>query len=286
MGHAMIAFGNYAERATLSEGVWIETLPLTNLLTREMGRIARSLTAEPSATKFRADLGGREAVRVFAALNHNIGLGGDYRLTGSNDAGLATPDYDSGWLPVWPAVYPFGTIEWGAPNFWERTLTRAEREGYPKHLIHLLPTTQRLRYWRLEISDAGNPDGFISAGRLFVADAWQPTNGVAFGSGIGWEDATTFQESLSGAEYADEKPPFRVVQLTTHFMGTDEALAAAFEIQRRAGTSKEVLYIADPDDTTHAIRRRFPGRLRTLSRIENPYPDLHQTSWEIREQIP
>lgn len=281
----LIGFDNLADGAVYWGGAWRGSLPLTNLADIQMSRLARSISTDLSSTWFATDVGVDEAVRVVAFLNHNIQFGGKYRLCGSNNQSFTTLGVDTGWVQVWPSVYSVDQVEWEGDNFWWGTYKTRDVKGYPWHLIVLLDATVRLRYWRFEFDDQGNPDGFVQGGRLFAGDAWQPPY-VEYGPSIGWEDPSGLITALSGAEYADGKPPCRVARILTHFMSEDEMFSQPFEIQRRSGTWKEVIYIHDKDDVLHALRRRFPARLRILGPDENPYPDAWQTQWEFKERLP
>lgn len=286
MGDPLIGYANWADLTIFSNGSWRPNLPLSNLGEPTLGRLARSTSASLNSTKFDANIGIGRLARIIALLNHNMRTGAQFRLRGDNDVNFSSPIVDTGWQQVWPVVYSSDQLEWEADNFWLGTYTQDEINGYPWHLIILLDSPILVPYWRLEIDDQANPDGYVQAGRLFIGDAWKPSVGIAFNASLGWEDPSTITASLSGSKFSDGKKPYRVARILTHFMETDEAYSKAFEIQRRSGTWKEVLYIHDEDDTLHSIRRRFPGRLRVLGPLENPYPDAHQATWEIEESLP
>ncbi len=286
MGNTMIAYGNYVDSSVLSGGSWQGTLPLENLKNRQLGRLARTTGDDTGSTLFVANLGSPKVVQVLGILNHNLSSSAQYRIRGSDDSSFTTVAYDTGWKQVWPSVYDLNSLEWESNNFWLGGYDTDEVAGYPWHLIELLTSTQNLQFWRFEFDDVNNPQGYVQIGRLFVGQAWQPASGIAFGCSIGWEDPTGIQVALSSAEYFDSKAPYRVAKITTHFMETDEAMGRAFEIIRQSGSWKEIIYVHDVDDTTHAVRRRFPGRIRTVDQIANPYPDAFETSWDIKELTP
>jgi hypothetical protein len=286
VGPTLICYNNWADKTLFSEGSWRSTLPLSNLQNSELGRVTRSVSSDPAATQFKMDIGINRPSRAISLLNHNFSFSSQYRLRGTNREDFSQISVDTGWRPVWPTVYPMEQRAWESDNFWFGTYTKDDVEGYPWHLIILLSATKWLRYWWVEIDDVSNVNGYVQLGRVFIGDAWQPQNGVAFGCELGWEDPTPITETLSGAEYPDARSPYRVAQLTTHFMDTDEAYGKAFEIKRKSGSYKEVLFIQDANDTLHQIRRRFIGRLRSLPPNQNPYPELHTTSWEIKEILP
>jgi hypothetical protein len=192
---------------------------------------------------------------------------------------------DSGWQDVWTVVYPSESLEWEDDNWWTGQYTSEEIEGYTTALIHLLESNIRARYWRVELDDTSNPDGYVEIGRLFIGSTWQPFKNMSYGASNAWETKTDVQEAIGGAEYFQRRTPFRIARFALNWMSENEGMANAFELQRRAGIDQEVLWIHDPDDTVHALRRRFLGRLRQLSAIEHPYPNTQSTGFEIKEVL-
>ena len=285
MANAIIAYGNQIDSATFSGGSWLTTLPLTNIRDRRLGKVARSSSAAEVHTTFDIDLTGTRLLRVIALVAHNFSTAATYRIRTSATADFAAAVSDSGWVDVWPVVYPFGTLPWGSPNFWTGKYSEDEIAGYTASLVYILSSTISARYIRVEISDTSNAAGYVQIGRVFAGDGWQPVRNIVYGASLAWESRTTVQESLSGAEYFDERRSFRVARFELPVMSQAEAMANAFEIQRSAGVNKEVLFVWDPDDTVHALRRQFLGRLRTLSAIENPGPDRWRSPFEIKELL-
>jgi len=199
---------------------------------------------------------------------------------------LQPATYDSDWMDVWPTVYPFGTLEWGDENWWSGKYTTEEAEGYIAELVHILPSDRYERWWRIEFDDQTNAAGFIEIGRLFIGPVWQPKLNMSYdGASIGWETTTEARQAISGAEYFSDGINYRVQRFTLGHMKQDEAFSQAFELQRRAGISGEILWIHDPTDTVHALRRRFLARLRQLSPIEYPYPLTNSTAFELKELL-
>jgi len=285
MANALLAHGNRIESATLSGGSWLPAMPLTNLQDRRLGYLARSSSPAAAHTKFDVDFGGTRLFRVIALVNHNLSSTATYRIRLGLDPTFATTAGDSGTRDVWPVLFPFGTVPWGSPSWWTGRISAEEASSYTGTLVFILPQSTNARYIRVEITDESNVDGYVQVGRMFAADAWQPTRNMVYGASIGWEPRTEVQAALSGAEYFNEKPSIRVVKFELPAMTEDEAMALAFELQRSAGTSKEVLFVWDPDDTFHAVRRQFLGRLSTLSLIENSGINRWKTPFEIQELL-
>lgn len=279
----MIGFPNRIDAATLSGGSWLAALPLANLQNRIIGKVARSTTDATTDTQFDIDFTAEKNIRVLSLTSHNLSLDALYRIRGSTVSNFATSVYDSGWLDVWPVVFLPDDLEWEDNNWWQGKYSDDQREGYTAALIHILPTSTMARYWRIEIDDTANTDTYIQIGRVFIGPAWQPTLNMSYGTSIGWETATEVQEALGGAEYFQRRTPFRSQRFALDRMSENEAMAQAFELQRRAGIDQEVLWIHNPSDTVHALRRRWLGRLRKLSAIEYPYHNVGKTAFEVKE---
>lgn len=196
-----------------------------------------------------------------------------------------TYDYDSGVLSVWPAIYTTLELEWEDDNWWTGQLSDADLAGYTWNLIHIFPENMLMKQYKIELFDAENTDGYIEIGRLFMSPAYQPTRNMEYGESIGYETNTRIAAAPSGTEYFDAQNSYRVARFRLGFIDTNEAMTNIFEMQRILGNDGEVLYIFDPDDTNHKLRRSFLGRLRELSPIEQPYLEKHQSAFEIKELL-
>lgn len=292
MAEPLIAYGNVADLAVLSDGAAVADMPLQNLQDVQLGVVWRTPDLLEASTKFKATFSEPQLVRVLCLANHQITIDGRIRIRASDDPafpvspvgqigspiGLAimltyadggATVHDTGWVDVWPSVYDSLDLEWEADNFWSGKFLKEDVVGYNTYAI-IFPENIKVENWLIEISDPSNTDGYVQVGRLFMAPYWQPVFNADFGASIGWETGTEVQTAISGAEYFDVRTPYRVVQCKFSMMTEDEGLSNPFEIQRKSGIHGEVLYMWDPDDTIHAPRRQFLGRFRTLSPLEFP----------------
>lgn len=287
MANAIIAYGNQIDGATLSGGAWATGLPLSNLKDRRIARLARSAAPDPSSTTFDIDFGEVRLLRVFGLVGHNFTTGARYRIQFSNTPGFGASSIleDTGEREVWPIVYPAGSLPWGSPSWWTGRYSDADIAGYNASVVCTLETAVAARYVRVSILDQTNPAGYVQIGRVFAANGWQPVRNIVYGASLGWENRTTVQEADSGAEYFDIRRSARVARFGLEAMTEAEAMTYAFEIQRTMGVSGELLFIWDPDDTAHALRRQFLCRLRTLSPIENPGPNRWRSPFEVKELL-
>jgi hypothetical protein len=284
----MLGFPNVGDSATLTGGSWTSALPLSNLQIRQLGKVARSTNATLASTQFDVNFSTNpQNINVINLTNHSISVYGTYRIRIWSDVGMTNLKYDSGFQNVYPVVYPYGYLEWENNGFWRGSYTTAQLVGYTSSLNHILDKNYLATYMRIEINDTTNPAGYISIGRLFTAPTWQPVVNAQFGSAsLGWESPTQVQAAISGAEYFQRRTPYRVAKFTFDILTVDESFAQAFEMFRQAGLDGEVLFIQNPNDTIHAIRTRFLGRLRTLSPIEYPNYGMNKAAYDLKELLP
>jgi hypothetical protein len=194
--------------------------------------------------------------------------------------------YDSGWVDVWPTgMIPQNLLEWEDDNFWLGTLSANARAGYQSPFIHLLSTAQNLRYWRVEIADTTNTDGYVQIGRLFTSSVWTPSVNYSYGAGLGYLDPTPVDTSLSGAEFFDVRSRYRVFNFELQYIEASEAYAYALELQRLSGNSGEVLVVPDRSDTANQPYRSFVGRLLQMGEITQPQPSTFSTRFQVKELL-
>lgn len=286
MANIFLAWQNRVDEGTLSGGSWTSTLPLTNLQNRQVQKVARTTSAALAATKFDINFGAQKSVGVIALVVHNISVSGKVRITGSDNALFTSPVYQSAWINVWPTgMIPINLLEWEEDNFWLGTLSAEARAGFQSPFIHILSSPLSLQYWRIEIDDTVNASGYINIGRLFMARGWTPTYNYSYGADLGYDDVSPVEQSLSGAEFFEQRSKYRVMTLQLQYMSGTEAYSYALELQRIAGISGEVLIVPDSDDTALQPARAFVGRLRQLGRIAAYQPNTFSASFEIKELL-
>jgi len=284
MANLTIGYPNRIDAATLSGGSWLASLPLSNIKDRRLSRLARSSGDAIAQATINIDLGSAKRVGAFALITHNISAIGKVRLRGDDDAGFASPLYDSGWINCYPSgVIPEALLEWEEDNFWLGTVSSNAIAGYQSPYIHILAAKPVLRYWRVEIDDTLNSDTYIQIGRIFIGDTWTTEFNYSYGSGLGNEDTTEIESSLGGEEYFDIRKKYRVHKITLQYLNDDEGYARFTDMQRLAGVSGEILLVPDSTDSTNGFRRNFLGRMRSLSPLVDSNLSYKSADLEIKE---
>ena len=284
MANLLICYPDRAGDATLSEGSWQASLPLDNLKSLPLGRVARSTNVSASSTKIKIALSTSRAISVLVLCAHNLSINAQYKLTASANSSLSPTVYDSGWLDVWPRIWTTEQLEWEDDRWWDGTISAEERESYVSNLVHAFASTLA-QYWRLELSDTGNADGYVQAGRLFLATGWQPTVNYDYGNSFGWETTVQAEQSLGGQQYFSRQAHQRVFRLGLSWLISDEAHGRVWEIQRALGVDGELFVVPDMDDVVNLTRRAFLARLRALDPIVYPQYLYYQAAFEFIEVL-
>lgn len=252
----------------LSGGDWESDLPLTNVQDRRTAKVARSADATEAATTFDVDLGTTRSVRVIAILLPNITTSATIRARASTVSDFASTVYDSGVVAAWPSG-----------------IDAEESEGMNVWTTLVLSSAQNARYVRINIADTGNADGYVDVARLIVAGGWQPSVNFDQGFRLGVTSASESKETDGAAMVHDERPRRRTVAGVHSFLAESEAMANGFDMQRIVGTTRQVYFVYDPDDTTHMHRRAFPGVFRELSPMEHTVYSRWGFPFQIVEEL-
>lgn len=237
-----------------------------------------------------------------AAANCNAGLisfkaqSGSY--TTAQMQALVSPDiayygpYDSQWVAAYPDIYPTGSLDVGDPGYTTGQLAQEDLDdGYVQDFYHVVQdsdgdmTTVKAQYLSVEFSDTANADSYVEAGRVWCDYGYQPTVNMVTGSGLGWQTSSTSIESDGGEMIHDTRPIRRIYDFAFETMGEDESLVQLLEINRRLGTTGQLLFVTDPDDTYHMHRRAMLATLKQLSPLKNKVAAYYDQAYQLTEEL-
>ena len=269
MARIVIATGEKVEGGIVTGyGTLAASLPAANLQTLQPGEVARWTSLATIAADI--DLVAAAAVNVVALGPHNGTSAATWRVRGAtSQANLtAAPGYDSGSGSMWPAT--------GRPSGYD---------GVKLWSLLYLSAAQSFRWWRFDVADAANPDGYFEAGRWIVDAAWQPAKNLRYGWGVGWDDPSEIVRAIGGQAWPVPRSRARVLEFTLGSMSEDEMMANAYEIARKRGKAKDVLVARDPAATTHLHRQMIYGLMAELPPLVNRTFNLYETGYRLEELI-
>lgn len=282
MANFTLCFGNKADGATLSTGSWSTQLNLTNLTDYRLRKVARSTDALAASTKFRFALTGPTYIQALALAATNCSVNATYRWRLFSDAGFTTQIYDSGTLDLYPTgSMPASQIPTGAANFGTTKPLQEEADRFQNNIVHLLTTPMHARWGDLQITDTGNPDGYVEAGRLFVGQVFRPVRNHAYGD-ISFRPTsrTRLTRARDGTSYYSEERPDFCIPVAFKWLTEDEAMRL-LDLQVHMGLSGEVLAIWNADQVAYWWRRQIFGRLKELNPVEHPLYATYAAAFQV-----
>lgn len=298
MSKVLIGVNNTMEATTVfsgSFGSWASTLPLDNLKSYVLSKVARTTGVTLANTQFALQLSASYNVRVFALCNHNLSFAALVKITAYSDSSYTTLVHDSGWISAWPNAFSAGWNGWNdttpdgtLPHTYTVDVNNARvsnRLFFNWNYTYIPTDKVEARWWKVEVDDTTNADGYVQVGRLFIGHAWEPDFNFDFGQSIAWETDTAIQYSKGGTPYFDVKKPTRCAKFTLSNLSQIEAMQTVFTIFGNHGIDKELFYIQDRDNIYDYQRSNFLGRLRQLSEIEHPTVSQYSSSFEIKESL-
>lgn len=272
-GKVTLCYPNYTNVSTLSGGAWQNNLPLSHLKTPIFSQVARSVDALETSTIINLTTSIARSTDIVALANHNISVSGEIRLRVYSDNNFEFLLWDSGWQAVWPSLFASNTLEWEFDNFWLGTPSEEDRDSLTALLPIFLDNTEVVQSLTIEISDEGNPDGYIQVGRLFMGGAWQPIYNAEYGIAYGHNISTSFETAfdMNQTEYAEVKTPKRTVSLTLNDLTEEEGFQKLMRMQKTQGLHGEILYTEDIERGQGSYVKTFIGRNQDVNPLINPY---------------
>lgn len=224
-----------SDAAVLSVSSQLQSLPAANL---QSYRPDKKWRAYGTTEWVALDLGTPVACNTLALVAHNLSAGGTLRVRGaaSQAAVTAAPVVDTAARSAWPATGKATAPRW--PH-WLSLLTWANETP--------------LRYWRVDIVDPGNSDGWLEAGRLMLGPKWQPSLNFDLGGTPLALDQMDVQAKTSwGRLFTDRRATSaaRIFAVEISALDKREVMGGLFEIQRERGLWGDVVCCLDPEEGT------------------------------------
>lgn len=281
--NAMLSWVNRMPEATLSGGSFSVSLPRDNIKNSQRTKVARTSDATESSTLVVGDLGSDQYIWVFGMFGTNASPLAAYRLRLFEDSGLTTTLYDSGIVTLFGGFYT--DIEWEDNRFWFGAPLDEEMDYIPRDFVHVLSQRTLARYFKFEIFDEDNADGYIDMGAGWIGDAWQPEKNMAFGNALGHEDLSTIGAAPSGVEYATERELRRTMSFELPRLTEAEAMQKVWMLQRIAKTINPLVVVRTPQDPSSFPRTAVRGRLSKANPITNPFVLNHANAFQLQELL-
>lgn len=279
-----LCYPNRIASATLSSPqAFTSALPLSNVADRVFARKARTAADTFQINGTFAKFFYLGAVAIVA---HNLSTTAKWRVRLYSSAGsVGTSNnvvYDSNTVPVWPAIVPQQERKWELSNFWTGTAEAEDLAAYTP-LASVITDALLCQGFTIDVSDSGNPDGYLEIGRVFISDVWQPTYTFSFGAQENVISGTTVEQALDGTEYFDVQRGQRTLEFTLQGLSESEARSRALSINRICGTDAELLFSPNQIDSVYRAGQTFVGRLEKTNPLVQVNYDWFEQSYTAKE---
>ena len=290
--NVLIAFSDYMDGVeagllstpSMSGGSWQLTADVKNLTSRFFAHRARSNGCSLGATKFVIDLKQPRPVYVVAIPKHN----------GTKNAIVTTSIYSDAALTnlvasvvteVSPVIYPFGSLPFGHPSWWDGKASDEEFAFLPPPILAVFGSNIVGRYVLVEINDQANPAGYFEICRPIVAPGYQPTINFAYNATLQVEDPTIITTTLGGARLPDKRVKTRKFHGTLPYLDSSEALANIFIMHLTAGTSLRGFFSMNPSDTVNLAKHSFAATFSQLDPFVSSFLNCNDVGISIQEVV-
>lgn len=194
---------NVVDAATLSSSDFAATLPATNLQVEGRARVARTSNATGTKTIY-GNFAGTTLCSALVLYGHNLSGTATWRLrlyNGANQTGTVV--YDSTTLTP-QTVVGWGAFQWGAEPWGSYIFRDWEQPFYSLFFSEVYAVS-----FRLDITDTGNPAGYLQASRLIMGRYLTPYFNAAYGLALSWDTNSVQRRTLGGSVRTDRRATFR-----------------------------------------------------------------------------
>lgn len=275
---ATICWPNLVDRCVLTSSSANFTRPLDRLQRRVLKD--RAITTDTTFS-ITATLDKSRPVGVVAVFSHNLSAEAQWRVRLYDEADALLED--SGYVDAWPPVFQSFELAWENDNFWSGQIDDEERDRFTPQMAWFADKSWYCKKVVVDITDDGNADAYIEAGRLFFADVFQPEYNVSFGVQWAQEDPSEVDPALDGTEYFDVRPQLRACSMAFDWLDESEAFARLLRLRRDVGQTGEVFFAQQLAIDSTYIQRTMLCRAETSDPVVHPDAARYTHALSLRE---
>lgn len=227
-----------------------------------------------------------ENCQYIALVNHNFTADGIITVTASNNADFSDPVLVAN-FNAWSPIWGFGDGGFGEHGFggYIPDDERDELASGPVRIYHFEETIVA-KYWKAELTDAANPDGYFELGRNFNGMYWEPARGIEWDYILTPLDETESSFSEGGQKFSDIKPKRYQVELTLKKVDDNEKYWSLIDMLRRWGKRKSILMSLFPDGSTaEQFFITLYGSFRKIPGVGQRFVDWSKASMIFTEDL-
>jgi len=273
-GKAIVGFPRFTEEAEFSAGSADPRYPAVQLGRLPLSYPWRSADRSEPGTLIKAVLPKPRRVSLVVVGPHNLSSAGRLVVRGWYDWQATELAWSLGPVQARPKVFGEADVDWDGGNFWDRTYSDEESEGFPWYRPILVPAPQYVRAVTVQPLDPLNPAGFLESGGVELAVALQLPYNVQRGAQYGYLERTERQVADGGTGYARMRPEPRTFAGSVPFMPRATAITQFLRLQRQHSTAVPFFWWPFPNQPEFLLDTAFMARFSRLESLSLAGP-LH-----------
>jgi len=273
--NALFLFDNLADSAiSLTASSAEVNMPVSNLQNTQRSLVWRSTAS--FAQTFDLTLNGSDYSHI-AFVDHNFPQGTTVLVQGWSDAINGTNEVFNVQLDPWSYDTNFANKLIGASGVYN-----GPNDGYLQPVFVIdLAGVHTAAYVRIRLDNT--TEYYYQFGRLFVANAWQPTYNMNFGWSMVLNDNSNYKKTAFGNEYGNILPNNTELNLTFSWLNNDERDELAVR-RLLNGTRKPIIMQLRPNGTAERMYMSLYGRLKNLPFSSN-FPNTTISRIQFSEDL-
>lgn len=260
---------------SMAVGVSASGFALTNLVDDKKSKTWRSTNL--TSPKIRVTWATAKSISGVALAFTNLISGSTFRIVLFDDPAAGSQLYDSGAIAInysYDAPVGFGSI--GSASF---------AYGGGAHVSAFFDAVPGVKRMEIELTSAGNPDGYIEISRIIAGSAWQPNDNADYGAKVDFIDATTGIRTSSGNLVTDRGTITRAMEFSMQAMDSVDK-AALNNLFRSIGRSQPLFISLIPGSGAIAeeqLSQQIYGKLEQDLSVSLPFFQRYSSSIRIVE---
>ncbi len=267
---------NQGDAATMTASPAVTaSLPVTNLQTQPRASVMRTTSAADQEIKL--SWAAARILSAVALVRHNLTSAATWRVQIYSDAAWTTLTYDSGAVAAAPGK-ALGDLSWGIDPLGASVFTGW---SYAFSSLYFAPVAGQSAI--ITLSDAGNPDGYMQASRLFVGAHIEPQYNPSYGFKLGWKENTVTTRTDGGSLRSDPTVPYRTLSASLDWIAEEER-ASLLDALRQVGKRQDIWISVFPG--TGGARERdysMAAKVVTLPDIVQPSYGVYGAQLDLEE---
>ncbi|MBY0473722.1 MAG: hypothetical protein K2Q13_01525 [Nitrosomonas sp.] len=227
--------------------------------------------------KIRATWASAQEISGVALAFTNLIAGSTFQITLYDDPAAGTLLHDTGAIPV--------TYNYDPPVGFDSIGSASFAYGGGAHVSAFFNSVSGVERMEIELTSAGNPDGYIEISRIIAGKFWEPNDNADYGAKTDFIDTTTGVRTSAGDLVTDRGTITRVMEFSTQAMDSQDK-AALNNLFRSIGKSQPLFISLVPGNgpiTEEQLSQQIYGKFDMDLSVSLPFFQRYSSSIRIIE---